>query len=305
MDGTLAVTIPFFEQSRPDVVIHDNVSVGRLIANKWNIPAIQVSPDFRMDKRNPKGYSEKFFSDALESASIVEEAWAKRGVIADAYVFSRANLNIYFYAKPFQPDQTLCDASCYYAGRCAPERPYSGNWKPKAKNGLPTVIVSNSTLFSQGVDYFKMCMDALGSQWHVVLLVGETHDPAVFNQQTDNVEVIRQTPLISLLPYADLLICAGGMMTTMEATYCGVPLLLMTHGNAELEAYASNAVRLGLGRHLKRSETSVEAIAESAFEMSRDRDLLSGIERMQNVVRADPGGQEVANRIAQYVKSAA
>lgn len=304
MDGTLAVTIPFFERNRPDVVIHDNVSVGRLIATKLDIPAIQVSSDFRMDKGNPGWHSQRYFDACLETASLVEEAWSQRGVIADGYVFSRGKLNIYFYTKVFQPDDVLCDASCYYAGRCAPERPYSGHRTPKTHDDRTTALVSTSTFFTQGEDYFGMCIEALsGLQWHVMLLLGENHDPTVFNRSADNVEVIQHRPQISLLPFADLMIGAGGPSTVMEATYCGVPLLMMSHGNCEVEAYADNAVRLGLGRHLRKSETSADAIAECALEMSRDHDLPMRVKQMQRVIREDPGGEEVANRICEYVES--
>jgi MGT family glycosyltransferase len=302
---TLLDIMPFYEENKPDVIICDTVSfVGRILSKKLGIPAIQVSCDFRMDKRYPSRQAPEFFRHAFEGVPIWEELLASYGIVGDGFCFSREQLNVYFYPNIFQLDGNAFDEKSFYAGRCAPERPYSEKWRPMDTGNRPIVLVSTSTLFVQGPEYFKMCIDALaGLEWHVILNVGGNNNPACLGTLPDQFEIIQHKAQISVLPYVNLLICAGGMMTTIEAMYCGVPLLMVTHGNVELEAYAENGVRLGLGRHLKKAETNAATISDSVLRMSDDKALRARVKQMQRLVRAEPGAEEVANRIGQCIES--
>ncbi|MFL6603932.1 MAG: nucleotide disphospho-sugar-binding domain-containing protein [Steroidobacteraceae bacterium] len=303
--NTLSAITPFYEENRPDIIIHDTVGfAGRILAKKWDIPSIQVSCDFRMDRRYPSRQAPEFYNAVLGGVPSYEQLLASYGIVGDGFLFSRGELNIYFYPNIFQLDGNAFDESSFYAGRCAPERPYTGKWRPKDAGNQRIVLVSASTLFVQGPEYFEMCIEALADlQWHVILNIGENNDPATFGAVPAQFEIIQGKPQIGVLPYADLLICAGGMMTTVESMYCGVPLLMMTHGNVELEAYAENGVRLGLGRHLKKAEANAETIRESLLQMSEDTALRGRVMQAQRLVRAEPGAEEVANRIGEYVES--
>ncbi len=302
---TLSAITPFYEQNRPDVVIHDTVSLpGWILANRWQTPAIQVSPDFKMDKRKPSRQAPEFFKAALSGAAGLEQVLARYGIHADAFLFSREKLNVYFYSKLFQLDDEVHDDGCFYAGRCAPERPVFEKWMSRDTDGRPVVLVSTSTLFAQGPEHFRMCIEALRDiRWHVILQIAENHIPAALGPLPEHFEVIQRKPQIAVLPYVDLLICAGGMMTTMEAIYCGVPLLMTTYGNTELEAYAENGVRLGVGRHLRKPETSASTIRDHVLQMSEDTSLFDRVQRMQRVIQAEAGAEEVANRIGEYFES--
>lgn len=301
--ATLSKVSGFYEENRPTVVIHDTVSfAGRVIAKKLELPSVQVSCDFRMDKRYPSRQAPDFFNSVLQTSPSFQRILSHYGIVGDGFCFARSGLEIYFYPRPFQLDGNAYSERSFYAGRCAPERPHLDKWRPKSISQRPVVLVSSSTLFLQGPEYFRMCIDAMGSlPWHVVLNIGENNMPEAFGDLPEHFEVVSGRPLIAMLPHVDLLICAGGMMTTVESLYCGVPMLTMTHGNVELEAYAENGVRLGVGRHLKERDTCARTIRESLLEMSEDAELSSAVEQMQRLVRAEPGAEEVANCISEYV----
>jgi len=292
------------ERNRPDVIVHDYVSVaGRILAKQWGIPTIQASCDFKLDKRYPSRQAPDLIKHVSYFEPQLKSFLERYDVVDEVLYFHRAKLNIYFYPNIFQLDGNTLDESCFYAGRCAPERPYSDKWRPKDTDNRPTVLVSTSSLYVKGPDYFKMCIDALADlQWHVILQIGENNSAYCFDTLPPHFEIIQHKPQIAILPYVHLLICAGGMMSTMDAMYCGVPLLMMTHGHVELEAYADNNVRLGLGRHLKKTDSNVEAIRTSVLQMSEDISLGLRVKQMQRLVRASPGGEEVANRIGEYIE---
>ena len=301
--ATLSAVSEYYEANRPTVVIHDTVSyAGRVVAKLWDIPSVQVSCDFRMNKGYPSRHAPDFFNSVLQASPSFQRILGHYGLVGDGFCFARCGLEIYFYPRLFQLDGNGYSESSFYAGRCAPERPHSDKWRPRSASQQPIVLVSSSSLFLQGPEYFKMCIDAMSSlPWHVVLNIGENNIPDALGELPNNFEIARRRPLIAMLPHVDLLICAGGMMTTVESLYCGVPMLTMTHGNVELEAYAENGVRLGVGRHLRGRDTSARTIRDTLMEMSEDTELFNTVEQVQRLVQAEPGAEEVANRISGYV----
>ena len=303
--ATLSAVTEFYKSNKVDVIVHDSVSfAGRILAKQLGIPAVQVSCDFRMNRNRPSRQAAAFFNLVVKWTEGVREFLLKYGITADGHCFSDATSNIYFYPRIFQLDGDESGENCFYAGRCAPERPCNEKWKPKEAEDLPIILVSTSTLFLQGPDYFEMCIEALaGLQCHVVLQMGQDIDERRFGTLPPHFEVRRSKPQMAVLPYVSLLVCAGGMMSTVEAVYSGVPMLTLTNGNIELEAYAENGVRLGIGKHLKKAEASVESIRNSVQQMSDDSDLFSKVEQMKRLVRAEPGAEEVANRLDKCVNS--
>lgn len=297
---------PFYEENRPDLIIHDTVSLaGVILAKKWGISTIQVSCDFRMDRQSPSREAPEFFAQVLDIAKPMAQTLERYGVASDSHCFSRGALNVYFYPKAFQLDGETGEENDFYAGRCAPERPHTERWRPGNDANRPVVMVSTSTLFSQRPNYYRRCIEALVDlHWHVVLQIGDNNRLEDFTDLPANVEVIQRKPQIAILPYVDLLICAGGMMTAVEAAYCGVPLVMMTNGNVELEAYAENNVRLGLGRHLKGGDVSVEQMRETVKQVTDDAVLRGKVKRLQSAVRAAPGAEEVANLVDARLASA-
>jgi MGT family glycosyltransferase len=303
-EETLVRVLPFYERCRPDVIVRDTVGiVGRILAEKWEVPVVQVSCDFRMERQRRSVQAPAFFEDAISYADRLNQALEHNGVIADSFCFSREDLNVYFYPKCFQLDDNYHDTHSFYAGRCSPERPYHERWHSKSVDGLPTILISTSTIFVQSTNYFKYCIDALTElRWNLVLNIGDNIDIGCLHNLPDNVTLIQHKPLISVLPYVDLLVFGGGMMTTMEAMYCGVPLLMMTHGAVELEAYAENAARLGIGIHLAGVGRGPEEIKQSLLDMWANDALFDRVGRIQETVREGPGAEEVANRICSHIK---
>src|ERR687892_455383 len=83
-------------------------------------------------------------------------------------VFHRETLNIYFFPKELQLKGTVSEADCFYAGRCAGEQPYYGDWQKTSSDDRPICLVSTSTTYIQGPKFFKMCVEALRNLgWHV------------------------------------------------------------------------------------------------------------------------------------------
>ena len=305
--GVLSAVTNFYRENPPDLIVHDYMSLaGRILAKELGIRTIQISPDFAFDRNKESLQAPEFYRSVLEvSDSCFNPFLASKGVVADSWFFHREDLNIYLYPREFQLGNAHRDDDrFFYAGRCSAERPHVPRWRPRECDERRLILVSTSTQYVRGPEYFKLCVDALkDNDWHVVLSIGENNSRRDFQPLPDHFEIIQGIPQIEVLPYADLLVTSGGIIATMEAMYHGVPLLMITHGYPEPEAYADNNVRLGLGKHIRKDQTCSEAVRRAVLEIFHDNGLLTRVRAMQDVIRRDAGSEEVANRITQYIES--
>jgi len=170
------------------------------------------------------------------------------------FLFDGERLNLFFFPKALQPLGDVFGEDYVFAARCPAERPCDGEWSNKKADGRPIVLVSALTCYVRGPDYFKMCIEGLKNfPWHIILLIGDSIDPAALGPLPPNCEVDQRMPLVKILPHVSLLVCMGGIITTSEAMYYGVPLLVTSHGFKELEFQADNLDALGIGIHQKRT----------------------------------------------------
>jgi MGT family glycosyltransferase len=304
--ATLPRIMPFYKKQRPDLIVCDDLCLaGRVTAKCLDVPSIQTSPCLALSR---EGLAHQLKSEVHRRRVLSIEAQVDRfletyGISGDLF-FHRERLNIYFYPKEFQLDDGVSSENSFYAARCPAEQPIRHVWRPRNNVDRPIILVSTSTFYLRGPDYFRMCIKALlDLHWHVVLAIGDNNDPKLFDPLPPHFEVMQHVPQFEALQYVDLLIGLGGMATTMEAMYYGIPLLLITDGHPEPELYADNVVRLGLGRHLKKAEVTAEAVRAAVIEISSDKELLKRVKQMQLVVQRGPGGEGTANRMAEYLSS--
>lgn len=308
-DCTLEGITPFYERNRPSLIVYDLAALaGQILVRKWNIPAIQSSPAFAHDKTShhkqlPDREYRKVLLDHSKRLDIFLES---RGIIGSDLLFHREKLNIYLFPKRLQPCSDALDESCFYAGRCAGEQPYYGSWEKKNAEGRPVALVATSTHYVQGSDYFRMCIEALsGLQWHIVLSIGDSGDPASLGPLPPHCEIVQGTSHVKIMPHVSLLVCLGGIITSAEAAYHGVPLIVTTLGFPELEWQAENLASLGVGIHLRKVDMSVENLRRLAIQASEDVAMLDRVKQLQHVVQREPGGEETANRIEELLESCA
>jgi MGT family glycosyltransferase len=295
-----------FSDNRPDLIIYDAVSfAGRILATKWNIPAVCMGPDFALDRDaftlqvpNPA-----FRQHCLDSSARADRFLQRHGVDSSGFIFHREGLNVYLLPKMLQLKGDVFGPEMFYAGRCIAERRTFGEWKAP-DNGRPLVLVTTSTSFLEGPEHFKMCIEALSDlQWNVILSVGDGVDSALLDPLPPNVSVVQHVSHLKILPHASLLVCQGGSATVSEAAYNGVPMVVTTRGSLELEWMGENIVNLGIGIHLKNAEMTAEAIRGAALAVSHDVAMHQRVEEMRRVVCREPGAEEVVNRIEEYLEA--
>lgn len=307
-NGALEQTKGFYEENPPSLIIYDLVAFyGRILATQWNIPAIQTSPTFAHDcgSHSRQVKDPTFRRLLLDNGEQIARFLERFGVVCKTqWLFHREKLNIYLFPKALQPCAESVDNGCFYAGRCPGEQPYYGTWRDTCVGGRPVVLVATSTHYLRGPEYFKRCIAAFsGLKWHVILSIGDRGSGTALGPLPPHFEIVQNTSHVKILPYVDLLVCLGGIITSAEAAYHGIPMLVTTQGFPELEWQADNLAELGLGMHLKGTEIDVVALRDSAMRIPENATILRKVGQMKRIVRRDRGAEETANRIEEYLEN--
>jgi len=296
-----------YEERRPDLLVYDFMAyAGRIHATLTKTPAIQSSPTFAHHDSmfNADSASQKWRKATIDVAPIIAKFLRLYDVGAGASPFHKEPLNIHYFPREFQPHQEHFGSHYFFAGRCAGEQARIGGVKLKSPEGRPSAFVSTSTTFPQGLDYMKMCIQSLREAgWHVIVLARRSGDAESISQFDPEVEIVRDVPHTEILPHSDLIVCQGGIVAQAEAMYHGVPVIITSHGNVEFEMQATVMERLGIAVHIRKEETSADAIKRAAERVLTDSKFKSRVREMQQIVQSAPGAEETANRIQQYIES--
>jgi len=205
---------------------------------------------------------------------------------------------IYFYVSDIQLTQRSADRHSLYAGRCIGERPYKEMWTGKRRDGTTSVLISLSTSVPTPLQYYKDCMRAVAELgWHSVVALLKDADPKSLGPLPPGTDIVQDYPTILALAHVDLVICLGGMGTSMEAMYHGVPLLMVTHGDGEGELYAANCEKHGLGIHLKGTSVTSDEIKNGLAAISESEEIKAHVKSMQDKVKRSAGAEEAVNWI--------
>lgn len=302
---TLAQVTEFYEHNRPDLVIYDLPALaGRILAAKWNVPAVQISPQFAVDRENFERQipDVEFRRSFYEQGQVLDAFLQQHGFAAEDFVFRREQLNIYVFPKALQPEGGVTGDDSFHASRCAGEQPYSVCYRLHDTDGRPVVLVSTSTSYGQGAAFFRTCLEALSAlQVHVILSIGPETDAASLMPLPPHCEIVQGIPQVMLLADVTLFIYPGGIASMSEAMYHGVSLLALTHGIPELEWLGDHITSLGLGFHLRKADMSVDSIRSAARRILDDEVIHENVKRMQRAVRRGPGAEETVNRIEEFL----
>lgn len=302
--NALASVRAFYGAERPDLVIYDMHSLaGPVLAHHWRVPRIRVSPWFALDRRalDMQLTHPSVRALVFEQSARADEFLNEHGTPSNDYAFAREKLNIHTLPRDCDPGADLVDDSCLYAGRCAGEQVPFGDWRPISYD-KPIALVAASKTFVPELNYFRLCIEAFsGLPWHIVLSIDDDTDPSSFLPLPENFEIVQKTSHTRVLPYASLLVFMGGAGTSNEAAYHGVPLVMLTMGVAELEAWADNLTRLGLGIHLKGAVQDTSQLRQAILEVTGNSSILENVRSLQHRVRREAGAEEAANRIEDVV----
>ena len=139
-----------------------------------------------------------------------------------------APLTIVYTTREFQPFGEAFDQTYKFVGPSISSRLTQENFDLTEIKGKSPIYISLGTVFNQAIDFYKLCFKAFGNTDHtVVMSIGEKAQISDLGEIPKNFIVKNYVPQTEVLKYAKLFITHGGMNSTHEGLYYGVPLIVI------------------------------------------------------------------------------
>lgn len=285
-EKTAPILVPALEKLRPDVILYDFISsVASKAATELNIPGIKLFTSYAMNEKfNP-------FAKMMAEMNLNDTFKTMMGYIEKT--------NLVFLPKEFQIQPEAFEDSYHFVGPCLRKHSEADLADFKIASFRPLLVISLGTLFNAWPEFYQNCFEAFKeTPWQVVMSVGSQIQIDSLGKIPDNFIVKNHIPQLSLLEKATAFISHGGMNSTQEALYFGVPLVSIPQME-EQEITARRLQELRLGQFLAREEVSVESLREAVIFVSENLEVQKNIALMQQAVR-DAGGTA---RVVKMVES--
>jgi MGT family glycosyltransferase len=230
----------FYLHNMPSVLVWDSSDVtGAFMSQELpSVPEVRLFPSFAYNDHVPaSALVWNPPSNWMERCSRYLDALLP-GHDIGAYMLRRvAGCNVAFFPRFFQYDANRFDDRFIFVGPSIAKRPFYGSWQP-SQRAKRLVLISLGTALNVQVEFFRTCIRAMADlQLHVVMTVGKGVDIGMLDSIPSNVEVHSFVPHLDVLPYASVYVGHGGMNSTMEALYHGVPLLLTPQDERYLRSW--------------------------------------------------------------------
>ncbi|USL45605.1 macrolide family glycosyltransferase [Priestia megaterium] len=283
MDKIIEDVLNEISEEKYDYVIYDNnFAAGWIIADVLGIPKISSCTTFAINEDifsaliKSRGEMDKISPRYREIEEISTKWKHKYGVILSDrqnLMSCPGDITIVFTSKLYQPYADKFDESFIFVGPSIAPRKDVETLSLKSIPSNKLIFISMGTVFNQQPDLYTTCFKAFqGSQATVVLSVGKQTDIRQFKDIPPNFIVRNYVPQLEILQQADVFITHGGMNSSSEGLYFGVPLVVIpVMGDQPI--VANRIEELGAGLQLNRQEldaitlrnTTEQVILNSSF----------------------------------------
>lgn len=299
--ATLTQVRGFYTTNPPDLILYDWFAfAGRILAKQLERPAAQVHGHFahtdslmRIDGICTTPQPMLAFAEAVDSFM------STYGFEGRRHLWHFEKLNIFFVPREFQYDSDSFDCRFKFVGATHNRKHRVGVWKNRSVKGQPLLLISEPTSSMDG-RFLTLCIQAFADSKYYVVFSKAANTPEVSASLPRNFEINRHAFNFEILPFANLTLCQGGMGTTLESLYHGVPVIAVPPNPFNSEV-SYRMAELGLGLHIRQlgmTPQTVRAAVDAAFS---DEALLRRVKRMQPDLARSPGAQGAADSIEGFL----
>ncbi len=295
---------PLVELARrlqPDCIVINSLFLwGRILARITGLRAAAFRPFHA--PRGPRNVEPPYANEemarlAAEAGQTLEAlfaAYERPAVTLQELVATVENPTIVFMPKAFQHEAEAFDERFLFVGpSLAVTRPRQNFFAGDAPGLTRNVYVSLGTLRNDDVEFYRLCLEAFkGADWRGVLSAGNRIDLAELGPEPPNFRVAPHVAQLEVLAEADVFVTHGGLNSTMESLFYGVPLVVMP-AIREQRLTARRVRELGLGVTLERAGLTAEELWQAARLAATDPEIRARVREMRQILR-ECGGAKMA-----------
>ena len=297
-----------------DYIIHDSMfGCGRLLAQILQLPAINSCTSFAQTKESFDKMLEQLSKNIPPEVSkeINDKYQSLTAGCAEKYdveihspyeVFCNpAPLTIVYTTREFQPFGEKFDQSFKFIGPSISTRFDQENFDLTAIKGKRPIYISLGTVFNHDIDFYKLCFEAFGNTDHtVVMSIGEKVQLSDLGEIPKNFIVKNYLPQTEVLKYTKLFITHGGMNSTHEGLYYGVPLIVIPQ-NADQPIVAEQVANIGAGMTLTMQVLTANQLREAADHVLNDSSFQIAVSNISESFQKSGGYHQAVDEIFKFI----
>jgi MGT family glycosyltransferase len=282
-----------------DYMIHDAMfGGGGVLSKKLGIPAVCSCTSFAVnrlplpDQMLKHGSHPQLDGIYRELEAAAEEWETVVPGLMDIF-FKKADLNLVFTSKMFQPGGESFDDSFRFVGPSISEREENAEFHCDRLKGGKVIYISMGTINNNCTGFYQKCIEAFKEEgYKVVMSVGNKVDISSLGILPPNFIVRNYVPQLEILKLADAFISHGGLNSVSEALYYGVPVAAIPMANDQ-PVVASRLEALGAGMKLRMDEITPQILRDTVHELLTDESYRSA-SKMVGRTFAEAGGYKAA-----------
>ncbi|PFJ05041.1 glycosyl transferase family 1 [Bacillus cereus] len=312
-DIVISSVLEQIEGEHFDYMIHDSMfGSGRLIAQILKLPAINSCTSFAQDEKSFKQMFDHLSKnipvevhDSIHNdfQNLTKGIAEKYGVeIKSPYeVFCNpASLTIVYTIKEFQPFGNTFDETFQFVGPSISTQVKNEDFDFTSIEMKSPIYISLGTVFNESIDFYKLCIKAFENSEHtIVMSIGSKTKISDLGDIPKNFIVKNYVPQTELLTYTKLFITHGGMNSTQEGLYNGIPLIVIPQ-SADQPVIAKQVENLGVGVTLHMKELTEEQLRESVEIVLNNPSFKEAALNMKESFRKSGGYKQVVDEIFKF-----
>ncbi|OKP96084.1 macrolide family glycosyltransferase [Paenibacillus sp. P46E] len=296
-----------------DYIIHDSMfGCGHILAQILKLPAVNSCTSFAQTKDSFDKMLEPFFTNVSTEISkpIYNKFQSLTAMIREQYeveihspyeVFCNpAPLTIVYTTREFQPGEEAFDHTYKFVGPSISSRFTQENLDLPAIKGKNLIYISLGTVFNQAIDFYKLCFEAFKNTDHsIVMAIGNKVQISDLGEVPRNFIVKNYVPQTDVLQYAELFITHGGMNSTLESLYYGVPLIVIPQ-SADQPVIARQVANIGAGIQLQMQNLTVIQLREAVDHVTGHSSFKKVAVRLRESFRKAGGYYQAVDEILDF-----
>lgn len=273
MDKIIADILNEIKEEVYDYVIYDNnFAVGWIVADILKLPKICSCTTFAFNEYVFSGFMKNRGeidkkSPMYQAVVDILKKWkATYGIVFNGIqdiINHPGDITIVFTSKLYQPQAEMFNDSFIFVGPSIASRKDVEHFPFEKIQTDKLIYISMGTVFNQQPELYNTCFEAFReSQATVVLAVGKKTDISQFKNIPSNFRVYNYVPQLEVLQRADVFVTHGGMNSSSEGLYFGVPLVVIPV-MGDQPVIAKRVEELGAGLQLDRKQLTADVLRDA------------------------------------------